>query len=62
MYCLELKDYYKINNILEVLFKIFIFVFFVVNYVILGVVYVNDIVRLLLGFFRIGIGDYYVFG
>ena len=62
MHCLEPKDYYKINNMLEASFKTPTFAFSVVNHVIPGSVYVNDMMSPSSGFLRIGAGDYYVFG
>ena len=62
MHCLEPKDYYKIHNMLEASFKTPTFAFSVVNHVIQGAVYVNDMMRPSSGFIRICAGDYYVFG
>ncbi|PFI53539.1 GNAT family N-acetyltransferase [Priestia megaterium] len=62
MHCLEPKDYYKIHNILKGAFKTPTFAFSVVNHVIQGSVYVNDVIRPTSGFIRTYSGVYHVFG
>ncbi|MFB8423863.1 MULTISPECIES: GNAT family N-acetyltransferase [Priestia] len=62
MHCLEPNDYYKIHNILKESFKTPTFAFSVVNHVIQGAVYVNDVIRPSSGFVRTCSGVYHVFG